>query len=116
MNQFRLLRISAPHGDRLALVGGLHVEIVDSRSGQKLLHEKVEKSGSMNVRFTSDGRYFIESDLNGRGKGLGVKIWDSQRRQLLQHIPGDIGSIDVSHDGKYLAVGQTGRTTIWQFK
>ena len=88
----------------------------DPRSGQKLLHEDVENSGSMNIRFTSDGRYFIESDLNGMGKGLGVKIWDRQRRKLLQHIPGDIGSIDVSRDGRYLAVGGTGRTTIWQIK
>jgi WD40 repeat protein len=61
----------SPHGDRLALVGGPDVEILDSRSGQKLLHEKVEKSGHMNVRFTSDSRYFIESDMNGRGQRIG---------------------------------------------
>jgi WD40 repeat protein len=106
----------SPDGNRLAIAGGGSVEVFDSRSGQELLHEEVEKSGSMNIRFTSGGRYFIESDLNGLGKGLGVKIWDPQRRKLLQHIPGDIGSIDVSRDGRYLAVGATGRTTIWRFK
>jgi hypothetical protein len=80
------------------------------------VREKIEKSGHMNVRFTPDGRYFIESDMNGMGKGLGVNIWDGQRHKVLQHIPGDIGSIGVSRDGKYLAVGTTGRTTIWQIK
>jgi WD40 repeat protein len=106
----------SPDGLRLAIVGGPHVEIFDARSGENLMREKIEKSGTMNVRFTSDGRYLIDSDLNGRGKGLGVNIWDSQRHKMLQHIPGDIGSIGVSRDSKYLAVGATGHTTIWQIK
>jgi WD40 repeat protein len=106
----------SPDGLRLAVVGGPHVEIFDARSGENLMREKIEKSGTMNVRFTSDGRYLIESDLNGRGKGLGVNIWDSQRHKVLQHMPGDIGSIGVSRDSKFLAVGATGLTTIWQIK
>jgi WD40 repeat protein len=107
----------SPDGARLAVVGGPHVEIFDARSGQNLVREKVEKAGNMNVRFTADGRYFIDSDLNGMGKGLGVKIWDGQHQKMLQHISaGDVGSIAVSRDGKFLAVGSTGRTTIWHFK
>jgi WD40 repeat protein len=106
----------SPDGIRLAVVGQLHVEIVDVQSTHVVVHQKLEKSGDMNVRFTQDGRHFIESDLNGRGAGLGVKIWDSQRLKLLQEIPGDIGSIDVSKDSRYLAVGTKGRTTIWQLK
>jgi WD40 repeat protein len=103
-------------GARLAIAGG-SVEIFDPRSGENLVRETIENSGNMNVWFTPDGRYLIDSDLNGMGKGLGVNIWDSHHQKLLQHIPaGDIGSITVSHDGKYLAVGSTGRTTIWQFK
>jgi WD40 repeat protein len=103
-------------GLRLAVVGQLYVEMFDVQTGANLVHEKLAKSGQMNVRFTPDGRYFIESDLNGMGHGLGVKIWDSARHKLLQTIPGDMGSIDVSKDSKYLAVGTTGHTTIWQFK
>jgi WD40 repeat protein len=105
-----------PDGTRVAIVGG-SVEIFDPQSGKNLVYQTIENAGSMNVRFTSDGRYFIDSDLNGMGKGLGVNIWDSQHQKLLQHIPvGDVGSIAVSRDGKYLAVGETGRTTIWQLK
>jgi WD40 repeat protein len=106
----------SPDGSRLAVVGQLYVEMYDAVTGKIIVHEKIEKSGNLNVRFTPDGRYFIESDSNGVGQGLGVKIWDSARRKLLQTIPGDIGSIDVSKDSKYLAVGTTGHTTIWQFK
>jgi WD40 repeat protein len=105
-----------PDGARVAVAGSLYVEMFDARTGERLVHDKVEKSGTMNVRFTPDGRYFIESDLNGMGKGLGVKIWDGFRRKVLQEIPGDIGSIALSQDGKYLAVGATGRVTVWQFK
>ena len=105
----------SPDGIRFAVSGGA-VEILDSGSGQTLVHEELAKSGHMNVRFTPDRRYFVECDMNGRGTGLGVKIWDANRRKLLQEVPGNIGSIAVSRDSKYLAVGGTGRTTIWQFK
>lgn len=106
----------SPDGTRVAIVGG-SVEMFDFSSGNELINETIENAGSMNVRFTSDGRFLIDSDLNGMGKGLGVRIWDSQHHELLQHIAvGDVGAIAVSRDGKYLAVGSTGRTTIWQFK
>jgi WD40 repeat protein len=103
-------------GARLAIVGGPYVEIFDALTGQNLVRERIENSGHMNARFTADGRFYIDSDLNGMGKGLGVKIWDSQHQKLLQHIPaGDVRSIAVSNDGRYLAVGGTGHTAIWQF-
>jgi WD40 repeat protein len=73
-------------GARLAIVGGPHVEIFDALSGENQVREKIENSGTMNVRYTSDGRFFIDSDLNGMGKGLGVNIWDNQHQRLLQHI------------------------------
>lgn len=107
----------SPDGKRVAIAGGPGVEMVDPQSGERLLHQELKEATHMNVRFTPDGRYFIECDLNGRGKGLGVKIWDSQHRELLQDISvGNVGSIAVSRDGRYLAIGETGRTTIWAFK
>jgi WD40 repeat protein len=105
----------SPDGTRLALAGG-PVEIFDSRSGKNLLREKSEKSGHMHAQYTPDGRYFIECDMNARGTGLGVKIWDAEHRQLLQEIHGDVGNISVSRDSKYLAVGIPNRISIWQFK
>jgi WD40 repeat protein len=106
----------SPDGMKLAVVGQLYFEIFDSVTGEKIIDVKSENSGIRNVRYTPDGRFLVESDLNGQGRGLGVKIWDSQHQKLLQEILGDIGSIDVSKDSKYLAVGMKGRTTIWQLK
>jgi WD40 repeat protein len=106
----------SPDGTRVAIVGG-SVEMFDPQSGKNLVYQMIENAGSMNVRVTSDGRYFIDSDLNGMGKGLGVNIWDGHHEKPLQHIPaGDVGSIAVSRDGKLLAIGEAGQTTIWQFK
>lgn len=70
----------------------------------------------MNVRFTPNGRYLILSDSNGRGTGIGVSIWDAKHVKLLQRIPGDSASLAVSRDGKYLAIGGSGHTAIWQFQ
>jgi WD40 repeat protein len=106
----------SPDGSRLAIVGDRGVEIFDVNSGEKILYDNGEKAGHMNVRFSRDGRYFIESSMNGRGTGFGVHIWDAQRQKLLQGIPGNPNSLAVSQDSKYLAVGDLGHTTIWQFK
>jgi hypothetical protein len=106
----------SPDGTRIALAGNLFIDIFAARSGQPLVHERLEKSGSMHVRYTPDGRYFIESDLNGSGTGLGVKIWDGSRQKLLQQIPGDIGNISISKDGKHLALGGINHTTVWELK
>jgi WD40 repeat protein len=106
----------SPDSARFAIVGSGYVEMFDARNGDTLLEDEVPGSGTMNARFTADGRYFIESDMDGTGNGQGVKIWDSQHHTLLQRIEGNVGSISVSRDSKYLAVGTAGRTTIWQFK
>jgi WD40 repeat protein len=106
----------SPDGRRIGIAGELMAEIFDVQTGQKLVQERLEDSAKMHVQFSPDGRFFIECDMNSRGTGLGVKIWDGQHKTLLQEIPGNIGSIAVSRDGRYLAVGETGGTSIWQFK
>jgi WD40 repeat protein len=107
----------SPDGKRIAATGNAgDVAIHNADSGHEIVSAHYEHGTHMNNRYTQDGRYFIECDMNGRGSGLGIRIWDSQRSTLLQQIPGNIGTIAVSRDGKYLAVGLEGRTTIWQFK
>ena len=96
----------SPDGKRIAIAGGSGVELLDAISGEIIFHEELEEAAHMNVRFTSDNRYFIECDENGRGTGLGVKIWDYHHERLLQEMSGNIGSIAVTRDGKYLAVGR----------
>jgi WD40 repeat protein len=99
------------------VAGEQHVEIFDPATGQRLLQQKVAGSSEMNVRFTRDGRYLIESDYNGQGTGQGVRIWDGHRQKLIREIAGDVDSISVSRDSRYLAVGQYGGdVTVWEIK
>jgi len=103
-------------GTKIAVQGRLFVEIFNVATGQQLLHERTDRIGHRHVLYTPDGQYLVESDFNGRGRGLGVNIWDPERKALRQHISGDSGDIALSRDGKYLGVASSGRTTIWQFK
>jgi Tol biopolymer transport system component len=105
----------SPDGTRIALAGDF-VEAYVALSGQRVIHERPENSSHMHVRYTPDGRYFIESDLNGRRTGFGVNIWDGQRQKLLQHIPGDTANMSISRDGRYLALGCIYHTTVWELK
>ncbi len=106
-----------PDGSRIAVAGQLHVEIFEVTSGSRVFHERMESSGRMHVLFTPDGKYLIEGDLNGMGRGLGAKIWDIVHSKLLQEVVGgDVGDIRISRNSRFLAVGGTSRITIWQIK
>ena len=103
-------------GTKIVLVGGPAVAAIDSKSGKTLMHQSLKDAAHMNIRFTPDGRYLIESDMDGLGNGLGVKIWDPARQRLYQHIHGNVASISVSRDSTLLAVGATGRTAVYKIK
>lgn len=105
-----------PDGLRIAVVGGQHAEMVDATSCERTVGNGTPRSSRMDVRITPDGRYLIESDSNGERTGLGVSIWNNTGRELLQRIAGDSPSIAISSDGKFLAIGGIGRTTVWQLK
>ena len=62
-------------GQRVAVAGGGHVEFINAHSGESLNADEEPNGGTMNAVFTSDSRYFIESDYDGLGHGLGFKIW-----------------------------------------
>ncbi len=102
-------------GSRIAVVGPRYVEMFDAHSGKRFVHVEVGNSAHMRALFTPDGRYFIESDMNARGTGLGIHIWNVGRQELLQSMPDNADSIAISRDGRYLGVGVDGRTMIWQF-
>jgi len=74
------------------------IKILDATSGAVVASEK---NGPDNVllRYTSDGKYLIESI------GKKVEIWDGRHEQLLQVIRAAPSCIAVSHDSHYLALG-----------
>jgi WD40 repeat protein len=116
----------SPDGEIIVVVGTESVESFDSRTGSRRSYEHFEKGEPLNVRFTPNGKFLFESYSsysNGDEIDRGVRIWDSQRKRLLQQLSGkpgsrtvDTGSLAASKDSKFLAVGNRGRTTIWEFK
>lgn len=92
------------------------MQIFDVQSGQQIVDVKPPwETALTSLRYTPDGKYLIEGIMTGLKTGWG-KIWDSQHRELLQKIQGNVGSIAVSRDSRYLATGVEGKTIVWQFK
>ena len=105
----------SPDGVHLAYENKDGVEIFDVRSGVRVVEEKKESDRrNVYVRYTPDGKYFIESDF-GQG-GTRVRIWDGQHQHLLQEIKAIPGCIAVSKDSHYLAMGGDKKIIIWQLR
>jgi WD40 repeat protein len=92
------------------------VMVFDAHTGKQIAGEQLEDIEAASLRYTPDGRYLIEGVMNGRGSGLGVRIWDGQHRKLLQKISGEVSGLAVSQDGHYFAMGEVQKTVIWQLK
>ncbi len=92
------------------------VMVFDTHSGKQVAGEQLEGIGNSSLRYTPEGKYLIEGDMDGLGNGLGVRIWDGQHRELLQVIPGNVGSLAVSGDGHYFAVSTYKQISVWQLK
>lgn len=105
----------SPDGAYITAAAGGGVKVFDVNSGIQVADEPL-KSAHMVVRYTPDGKYLLESDMDALGNGLGVRIWDGQHRELLQVIPGNVGSLAVSRDGHYFAAGSYKNILIWQLK
>jgi WD40 repeat protein len=90
------------------------VAIFDMQTGTRAIDEATEQKRKALIRYTPDGKYFIESGF-GTG-GARIRIWDGQHRELLQEISGDINSLAISRDGHYLAAGSFKTITVWQLK
>ena len=107
-------RANDGHG---AYTSGLDtVMVFDAHTGKQIAGDQLEDIAGTSLRYTPDGKYLIEGFMNGRGSGRGVRIWDGQHRELLQEIPGEVSGLAVSRDGHYLAVGEVGKTVVWQLK
>ena len=92
------------------------VMVFDAHSGKQIAGEQLEGIGNSSLRYTPDGKYLIEGDMDALGNGLGVRIWDGQHRELLQEIPGNVASLAVSRDGHYFAAGSFKNITVLQLK
>ena len=106
-------RANGGHG---AYTGGSETVIVfDAHSGEKIASEELITSNS-SLRYTPDGKYLIEGDMNAKGTGWGIRIWDGQHHELLQEIAGDVQGFAISADGHYFAAGGYKKISIWKLK
>jgi WD40 repeat protein len=101
---------------RIAISGAGATEILMFPSGESLDIDRQSGSGHMIASFSPDGRYFIQGDMNGKGTGQGLFVWDDTRKHLLQHMRGNISSIDMTRDSAFLAVGGRDKTIIYSLK
>lgn len=105
----------SPDGDYISVIG-VGLQIFDAHSGDLILEDLQSRGTHKSLRYTLDGRYLIEGDMNGKGTGTGVKIWDRQHQKLLQEIPGNVGSLAVTRDSNYFAMGADKKTVVWRLK
>jgi WD40 repeat protein len=106
----------SPDGTRIAIAGAGATEILKFPSGDSADLDRPPSAAHMTAAFSPDGSYLIEGDMNGKGTGQGLFIWDSTRRKLIQKMSGNISSVDMPSDSRYLATGGRGKTTIYQVK
>jgi WD40 repeat protein len=102
--------------NRITVVGGAALEIYDANTGARVLHLSEPEHGHQNIRLTPDGRFSIDSDAGGVPKVRELQIWDANRQKLLRSLRGNIWSLAVSRDSKFLATGADDKTTIWRFR
>jgi WD40 repeat protein len=107
---------AANHGMGEYTGGPDNIMIFDPNSGKQLAGDEWGPISWHSLRYTPDGKFLIEGDRGNDDVGLGARIWDAQRRELLQTIPGSVGGLAVSRDGHYFAVGNKKKTTVWEFK
>lgn len=105
----------SPDGLHLAYAGPDELDIFDVESGRiSPQPSKTIPGYSKRIRYTPDGKYFIERVFDD-GRKL-VRIWDAQHQILFQEIRADAYSIAVSRDGHYLAMGMASEVSVWELK
>lgn len=86
------------------------VRIFDSASGSLVRNGLVGISNIWTLRYTPDGKHFLEVDTKG------VRLWDGRHDHLLQEFPGKFCEpAAVSRDGRLFAISDDDTVTIWQF-
>jgi WD40 repeat protein len=105
----------SPDGKYFTISSGAGIEVFDAGLGKQVISESLN-AGHTSVRYTPDGKYLLDADLGGLTGNLGIRIWDSQHRELLQEIAGNYRGLAVSRDGNYLAAGGYKQITVWKLQ
>jgi WD40 repeat protein len=105
----------SPDGRYFTISSGAGIKVFDVGLGKSVISESLN-AGHTSIRYTPDGKYLLDADLGGLTGNLGIRIWDSQHRELLQEIAGNYRGLAVSRDGNYLAAGGYKQITVWKLQ
>ena len=109
----------SPHGHTIAAGamgipknGDLAFRVYNAQTGAFLWGGPGPQGSNIySIRYTPNGRYLIVTDV-----GDNTEIWDVVHQRLLQKIPGQAGSIAVSPNGRYMALGglKSNEVMLWR--
>jgi WD40 repeat protein len=92
------------------------MSVFEASSGRRIDGEQMDEPGNVEVRYTSDDKYLIETEVTGLRVGSGIRIWDSQHHALLQTIAGEYAHLAVSRDGHHFAVNDDNKIYVFDLK
>lgn len=98
-----------------AIVGGTYsgpdaVRVFESESGAVVARESASSAKILALRYTADGKYLIESGVEGS-----VNIWDGLHSTLIKRIANKrANALAVSIDGRYLAISDGNRASVFE--
>jgi sugar lactone lactonase YvrE len=105
-----------PDGRKIAAVERTRIYIFDTQNGQKLFTLTGHRAVIQTIAFSPDGSRLLSLD---QGNGNNLLIWNMsngwETGRLASSVKDQpIGSLMVSPDGKYFAIGRAGSSiTIW---
>jgi WD40 repeat protein len=92
------------------------MSVFEASSGRRIDGEQMDDPGHVEVRYTSDDKYLIETDVTGVRAGWGIRIWDGQHHALLQTIAGEYAHLAVSRDGHHFAVNDDNKIYVFELQ
>lgn len=111
---------SPPYGERLALITGNSISIVESQRGDVLRSWQAHSGKITNISWSPDGSHLVTSSADTAWSGnteYSVKIWDAATGELRQDLYSDVLSsflpVDWSQNGDMVAVGVISTTLVW---
>jgi len=89
------------------------IKIWDATTGRLTATETALPEDIYSMRYTSDGRYFINA---GDGPNGEIRIWNAAHRRLLWSAVEDAKALAVSRDSRFFAVGGFDYVSVWHLK
>jgi WD40 repeat protein len=92
------------------------LSVFEASSGRRIDGEQIDEPGHVEVAYTGNDKYLIETDVTGIRAGWGIRIWDGQHHNLLQTIAGEYAHLAISRDGRHFAVNDNNKVYVFELQ